>query len=365
MIDQVRPDYLGASVHRIIPALLGDADRSWLPEEARRSNTAVVLLLDGLGWNLLNAHRDLLPEMTSLEGGVIKTVVPSTTPTVLASISTGLAPIEHGLLGFRMRWKHGVLNVLRWQMENGDAPPDPMKVQPHPAFGGRSVAVVTKSEFRDGGFSRAHLAGAHFEGWVTISMLIERCRRLIQGGREIVFAYYAGIDMIAHLRGLQESFFTAELSFADWLVGALRDVLPKNCALIVTSDHGQVPLTRDSWIPVDHLEEMIELQAGDARMRHLFAREGAAHALLDAARASLDKHAWVYSREEALDEELFGPVRPSESVEARIGHVILAAREPVGFIDPALPQEVRLRSGHGSLTADEMLVPLLAGSGRG
>ena len=48
------------------------------------------------------------------------------------------------------------------------------------------------------------------------------------------------------------------------------------------------------------------------------------------------------------------------NVAGRIGNVVLAAREPVAFVDPALPNERNLRSGHGSLTPDEMYVPLLA-----
>jgi hypothetical protein len=46
-----------------------------------------------------------------------------------------------------------------------------------------------------------------------------------------------------------------------------------------------------------------------------------------------------------------------------LGDVVLAAREPVAFIDPALPGEANLRSAHGSLTAGEMLVPLLGARG--
>jgi hypothetical protein len=46
-----------------------------------------------------------------------------------------------------------------------------------------------------------------------------------------------------------------------------------------------------------------------------------------------------------------------------VGDVILAARDAGGFADPTYRGEATLRSGHGSLTADEMLVPLLAGRG--
>ncbi|MBA2327071.1 MAG: alkaline phosphatase family protein, partial [Actinobacteria bacterium] len=58
-----------------------------------------------------------------------------------------------------------------------------------------------------------------------------------------------------------------------------------------------------------------------------------------------------------------GP-RPTGSIGGRIGDVVLAARDPVGFVDPALPQEATLLAMHGSLTPDEMQVPLLAGRGR-
>ena len=42
---------------------------------------------------------------------------------------------------------------------------------------------------------------------------------------------------------------------------------------------------------------------------------------------------------------------------------MLAAREPVAFVDPAMPQETTLIAMHGSLTPDEMHVPLLAARG--
>ena len=65
-------------------------------------------------------------------------------------------------------------------------------------------------------------------------------------------------------------------------------------------------------------------------------------------------------REQLIDEGLFGPVAPSPEVRRRIGDVVLAAREPVGYVDPDNPGENKLLSGHGSLAPDEMLVPLLA-----
>jgi len=47
-----------------------------------------------------------------------------------------------------------------------------------------------------------------------------------------------------------------------------------------------------------------------------------------------------------------------------VGDVVLAAREPVAFVDPAMPIERELVGMHGSLPPGEMYVPLLAGRAR-
>ena len=72
----------------------------------------------------------------------ITTVAPSTTATALTSISTGLAPGEHGVIGYRMAVDNEVFNVLRWTTSKGDAresiPPE--SIQHEVAFGGATTA---------------------------------------------------------------------------------------------------------------------------------------------------------------------------------------------------------------------------------
>ena len=67
-----------------------------------------------------------------MEGGPIHSVLPTTTATALTSLRTGLAPGEHGVIGYRMHVHGEVLNVLRWTTAAGDARQTipPQKVQP-------------------------------------------------------------------------------------------------------------------------------------------------------------------------------------------------------------------------------------------
>jgi predicted AlkP superfamily pyrophosphatase or phosphodiesterase len=70
-----------------------------------------------------------------------------------------------------------------------------------------------------------------------------------------VFAYYHGIDYVAHRFGLITEFFAAELTHADRLVGDLLEVLPPEAVLVVTSDHGQVQLS--GHLPLDPIKHLV------------------------------------------------------------------------------------------------------------
>ena len=362
-MDAVRPDYAGAAVTGLVPALVGDQPAPWMPPGVADADSVVLLVLDGLGWQAVEAHRSLLPELAGLDGGPITTVAPSTTASALTSIATGLAPSQHGLVGFRMRVDHSVLNILRWQTSGNRRAPDPFDMQRHTAFLGRPIPVVTKSEFRESGFTHAQLRGGRFTGWHAVSTLVEHCRQLVRAGERFVYAYYPHVDSVAHEFGLLDSFYVSELRAVDRLVGEVLDALPASAALLVTSDHGQVHIDSGGWVDLAELSPMTEMLAGDARFRYVYAKPGAAADLLAAARETVGHQAWVLSREELFAEGWIGPA-PRGSIGRRVGDVVLAAREPVAFVDPAMPMETHLVGMHGSLTPDEMYVPLLAGRGR-
>jgi predicted AlkP superfamily pyrophosphatase or phosphodiesterase len=360
------PDYAGPSVHNLIPALIGRRGASqmptWMPAELQPARQVVLLLLDGLGWEQLQERAHLAPTLCSLSGRSISTVVPSTTATALTSISTGLTPGEHGLVGYRIDVHGEILNILRWTTPAGDARKriPPAQLQPIPPFLGANIPVVTKAEFTGSGFSMAHLAGARQIGFRMPSSLVVEVRRLLRAGEPFVYAYYEGIDKVAHEYGLDEH-YDAELIAADRLVADLLDVLPTDAVLLITADHGQVDCD-DRIVFLDPaIREFIERQSGEGRFRWLHARPGAAADLLDATSDAYGDVAWVVPVEQVREEGWFGP-RLSRDAAERLGSVALVARDALAFDDPADTGPFRLVSRHGSLTSAEMLVPLLVGA---
>jgi hypothetical protein len=358
-VDPVRPDYEGACVTNVVHGLLGRAE--WAPPAVREARAVVLLVLDGFGWNELERRRGTLPNMAGMEGGPITTVVPSTTPTALVSISTGLAPSEHGIVGYRLFLGEGVLNVLRWKM--GKLPvPNPAELQPREAFGGQRLAVVSRAQFEESEFTSMLFRGSSYHGWFTTATMVELCRDLTEQDQRFVYAYYDGPDLVAHMHGMRDAYLQSELSFCDGLVGALLDSVSEDVAVVVTADHGHVHF--DEPLNLKPLAKLTEAQSGESRFRYLHARHGAASDLLAKAKELYADHAWIFEREQLIEEGWLGPRPPSAKVARRIGDVILAARKPIGFVDPANPGENKLLSGHGSLTPDEMLVPLIGSRGR-
>ncbi len=361
-MEPLIPDYDGACLSNVAPALL-DGRReppSWLPAPAVGARQVVLLALDGLGWDQLEERRHLAPTLAAMAGGSISTVAPSTTATALSSLALGCPPGDHGVVGYRINVRGDVLNVLRWQTPAGDArtviPPD--DIQGRAPFLGRRPPVVTRAEFAGTGFSGAHLAGVRHHGYRVVSTLVTEVRDLLRAGEPFVYAYYDGVDKVAHEYGLADH-YDAELVAADRLVADLADTLPPGAALVVTSDHGQVHVG-DAIVPIrDEVMAHVELLSGEGRFRWLHARPGEADDLAAAARECHSDRAWIRTRDEVIAEEWFGP-KVSEAAAARFGDVVLAARRDVAFEDPADTGPYRLQSRHGSLTSAEMRIPLLA-----
>ncbi len=362
----VLPDYEGACTCNVMSPLVEDPDRApdWFPPGVVGADQIVLWVLDGLGWEQMQDRLPSLRGFSLMDGVRITTVAPTTTATALTSISTGLPPGEHGVIGYRMAVDGpDNLNVLRWTTSRGDAresiPPE--SVQHDVAFGGHRPPVVVRAEFRDTGFTRAHLGGCRHVPYRMPSTLVAEILHQVRAGEPFVYAYYDGIDKVAHEYGLG-AVYDAEIVFVDRMVEYLLQELPSGTALVITSDHGQVDVGDRVLPPHPEVLSRVRHQSGEARFRWLHAVPGAEAALLDVARTHHSDVAWVVSREQVLDECWFGPkVLPGPL--ARLGDVALVAREPVAFEDPMDTGPFHLIGRHGSMTPAEVHVPLMAARG--
>ena len=345
----------------IVPALLepGRDDRPGpVPAEVLEARAVVMLVLDGLGAEQLATRRRVAPTLHEMHASTITTVAPSTTASALTSIATGVGVGEHGIVGYRIRTYDGNLNVLKWRTPQGDGldrhPPE--RFQPVGSFGGQRPPALLKEQYRKSGFSRAYLRDARRFGYKMLSSLAVEVRRLLAAGESFVYAYYEGLDLVAHEHAFGEH-YDAELRACDRLMADLLEALPQGAAVVATSDHGLVDCS-DGLVKIDRsVLDCAEAESGEARFRWLHARQGRGRDLYEAAAGAHTDQAWVHTAEEIVDGGWLGPV-VTEAARARLGDVALVARDAWAFSHPD-DGAPRIIGRHGSLTSAEMLVPLL------
>ncbi len=325
-------------------------------------------MLDGLGHHQLDARRGHAPFLRSIEQGTITAGFPTTTATSLALFGTGQPAGRTGMTGYTARNpRTGALaNLISW-----DGAYEPEEWQREPSMleqadlRGVRVTTLGKQAFAGSGLTHAALRGGKFVG---AERLAERIDVALSVAREpgVSYCYWGEIDSAGHKHGWQSDQWVAALEDADRELRRMARNLPRGAVMVVTADHGMIDIRGERrWnVPdVPDLARGVELIAGEPRALHVFVGQADPHDVAQRWRGVLADDAAVFTREEAIATGLLGAV--SEHVQERLGDVIVAMAGKATVVDSRTqsPQSMGLIGVHGSLTPEELYVPLLVGDG--
>jgi Type I phosphodiesterase / nucleotide pyrophosphatase len=365
------PSYGVAALADLSSSILASLDPQASPAQnvlgLPATRRACLLIIDGLGWELLRDRPAAAPFLSELarNSKPITAGFPSTTVTSLGSICTGRPPGQHGILGYQViiPGENRLLNGLRW-----DSRVDPRQWQPLPTIYERATVAgiaavhVAQSGFRGTGLTVAAMRGADLRPADSMGALAAQgATALRENDRALVSVYHGDLDGTGHVFGVASDAWYNQLAHVDRLAEQLAGALPSGTRMYVTADHGMVDISPEDKFDVDAHPELrsgLALLGGEPRARHLYARRGAAADLLATWREVLGDRAWVMSRDEAIKEGWFGPV--DAAMVSRIGDVVAAAAGSFALVaTKAEPRESALFGMHGSLTPAEQFVPAL------
>jgi hypothetical protein len=370
----VSPAYGTGSLADVLPsvsALLGvpgTTDVLGLRSRLDGVDRVGVLLVDGLGFHQLPVAAAYAPTLAdmSADAGFLTASFPSTTPVSLATLGTGAPPGAHGILGFTARRPDGRNVVhIHWGKD-----PDPREWQPLPtrfeqaSRAGVRTAAVTRADFEGTGLTVAVQRGAPIVPASTGEQVAKGLVEALTVGPSpaLVYAYHPDLDSAGHGHGVDSPQWRAAASGVDALLDRVVHSLPPRSALLVIADHGQLNVPASSRIDMGLMPELssgVTGVAGEPRVRYLYVSSGAQDDVIAAWQAVFGDQASVLSREQAIDEGLYGPVPASHA--GRIGDVVVICRgRTVSLASGWEPPSVNtLVAYHGALTAAEMQIPLL------
>lgn len=349
----------------------GATDLLGLRERIGEVRRVAVVLVDGLGYQLLPQLAQDAPLLASVLAGTtgqlteLACTFPSTTPTSLVSLGTGVRPGEHGVLGFTLNvpGTDRVLTHIFWQ----DDPP-PATWQPVPTWferlrdGGIAARAVLPEMFIGSGLTEAAYRGAEFRPTAKGEHYAARVAAELVAAPGLVYGYTAALDHAAHVSGIGSPHWQTAAAKVDALLRHLVEQLPDDAALVVTADHGGLNVPDPARIDLDadpRLRAGIRVVAGEPRVRYLHTEAGATADVLAAWTELLAGRAVVQTREQAVAAGVFGPVR--EQHLARIGDVVVTCTGDTAILatEHEPPQTAQLVGFHGGLNPVETAIPLI------
>jgi hypothetical protein len=328
-----------------------------LPERCARVG---VVLLDAFGRRFLERHADHA-FLRRLAVTPLRTQFPSTTTAHITTMHTGRPVGEHGLYEWNVLEPElgAIVTPLRFTYAGGRGPLplDPAVLFPdgtlYERLGARSV-VLQPSSFSPSTYDGVATAGAQLRPYGTLSGGVGALFDALSDPG-YAYLYWDRIDQAGHEHGPDSPRFdAAALEALDRLEAGLRRI--PDAVLIVTADHGQVPVDP---LRVDYLDELwsglVPLlrhrPAGSAR--DVFLHTGAVAEVVAGLSAVLGPRAEVHAVDDLVAAGAFGVAGPR--LRARLGDVcVLPAAGRMAWLRAAAGHEQVFRGHHGGLHPDEV-----------
>jgi hypothetical protein len=381
----MRADYAGGGIVNLMSSVvsgLGGKETGHPPlgllgpGRVGAARRVVLLVIDGLGFAHLSGAR-AGEAMRSGLAGPISSVFPPTTASAITTLLTGLAPRQHGLVGWYtyLREIGSVATVLPFTTRYGRFPLGRAGVSAAALYGLTPVfdrlpvasAAVLPADLADSEVSRALGGRALRVPFRSLAGLVARVLGLVRGGgrRRFIYAYWPGLDRLAHRHGVASQEVAVHLGQVDAAVALLRAGLAgSGTLLLVSADHGFVDVP-----PAGQLElaaqgalaaSLVLPLCGEPRTAFCYLHPRAMAGFASIARAELGAAAQPVASEALVEEGWLGPGPSHPRLADRVGHWALLMGEGFTLRDRLPAERCHPMIGfHGGATAAEMQVPLL------
>lgn len=391
-------DYCFANVPDTVMSLLDAGGRRPLPADVfdgvdTSVGRVVLVLVDGYGldsWKRDRSEHHFLGELT--ERGTVTPLTstyPSETAAAITTLETATLPCEHGLIGWNVyepATDHSVIGLSGEIKVDGRTGADSAETGRPSNTPGIASEVAEDTEplypmMADVGVDvhRLQPFDTDSEGLTqhTYDELDEFGARLATvtetaDPSSYVYGYLPHIDHVSHEHGTQSDEFQTVLgAVCDQLrtfLDTLDTAVARDTLLLVAADHGHVDTVPEENIDLSNIETVVDnlrryddgtpvKLSGSPRNVHLQLQDGTIEETREAL-SHLD--AQIRTRQEALDQELFGDRKPSRRFVRRCGDLVVTHRNRGVWFGDVEARELGYVGMHGGLHPSEMLVPFAA-----
>lgn len=315
----------------------------------------VVILLDGLGMNVLEnnlTYRDFLRRHLLME---YSSVFPPTTTASTVSFLSGLSPIEHGWLGWDMYFEQEKNTVCCFKntLQGTETPAADYNVAKK-YFPYKDII----DQINEKGTARANAIYSFdpainddFDKWFWA--IKKSCTSKEQ---TFTYAYWDNPDReLHHLGSHSNDVYKMVRQLNASMVSLCEST--KDTLFLITADHGHIDITNEFLSDYPEITKMLVRPVSiEARAMNFFVKPEFHDVFADELKKCLGQDFLIYTKDQILKEELFGPGEPHPNLTGLGDFIAIAVSYRTVLWDKT---RNIFRSHHAGLTKEEMRIPII------
>ena len=322
----------------------------------------IVFLLDGMGKLILERHLSETGPFRSHLAGIYTSTFLSTTVAATTSVMSGLQPCEHSWLGWDCFYPQVNKNVTVFlNVEQGTKK---QAADYNLAWTITPYENVVDRIKRHGGqaFLEAPFANRDLD---SFEKLCDRVRAdCAKPGQKYIYAYWNQPDGNLHHYGcgskeVKENLLNLEAQISK--LASEPQAASEDSLIIVTADHGHID-NRQVWLrdyPELH-DCLLREPSLEPRVLNLFVKQGKEDFFVRSFTKTFGEDFDLLPMDEAISRGLFGTKTPHPNFRSMLGNYLAIAKGNLSI----MTVDEQFIGMHGSLTEDEMLIPLIVFDGQ-
>lgn len=328
-------------------------------DDALSSNpkNVVLILCDGMGYNILNRTLDKDSFLVSHIKEPISSVFPPTTTAATTSVMTGLNPNEHCWLGWEIYIKdvNNVVIMYQNKIKDTDIHFDENICQKYMPY-----QTIMDRINKEGKYYAAYIS---LYGDIGYEDFHDMCNKIKQNlnkkDRNYIYAYYENPDTYMHLYGADSKEVVEEINMINFelerLCNGLEDTL-----VIIIADHGHMKQRIVYLEDYPELFECLERTTSiDSRSAMYFIKDGMSDYFKDRFIKEFDDNFILLDRNQIFEYNLFGTGNNHPYFDSCIGDFISISNKNLSIKYKRKEGKVEAVSSHAGNTTDETEVPLV------
>ena len=342
--------YNAPSIYASIPELEVELKKNY--------NHVVLVLLDGMGKNIMEEHLKADAFLNKYNRKWITSIFPPTTVAATNAVLSGLPPISSGYLGWIQYFKKEKANVAVFLNHDYYHPEVKFeellreKYLKYPTIYEQiqkySLEVNTYElfpSFRENGFHSFHDQG---------NRLLEIHKNDL---KTFSYVYWTEPDMTEHDYGIHSKETAKVLNDLNVELERLSEELSEDALMIVIADHGLVDVdSYDLLADKKLLSMLLRMPSMEPRATNFFIKPFLKKAFKRHFDIMYSKHFMLLSKNELLDSKLLGTGFKHPLIKDFLGDFIAIAIDQYMF---KLGAHSKFVAHHAGLTQGEMEVPLV------